>query len=96
MGAFIAKQPNGKYCRFSTIVDCPTHINMTKEDYIKVIMGRGYSETAAKVEAEEVLEDYLHDYKDLDDYFVPNNMTKKEFLNIKNKMEDPNGKFEVL
>ena len=37
MGAFIAKQPNGKYCRFSTIVDCPTHINMTKEDYINYL-----------------------------------------------------------
>ena len=23
MGSFIAKQPNGLYCRFSTIVDCP-------------------------------------------------------------------------
>jgi hypothetical protein len=35
MGSFIAKQPNGLYCRFSSIVDCPTHWNMTEEDYIE-------------------------------------------------------------
>ena len=29
MGAFISKQPNGLYCRFSTIVDTITHYNMT-------------------------------------------------------------------
>lgn len=43
MGGFIAKQPNGKYCRFSSVVDCPTHINMTFEDYVKVIMERAYN-----------------------------------------------------
>ena len=30
MGAFIAKQPNGLYCRFSTVVDCVTHYDMTE------------------------------------------------------------------
>lgn len=25
MAGFIVKQPNGLYCRFSTVVDCPTH-----------------------------------------------------------------------
>lgn len=25
MPAFYIKQPNGKYCRYSTIVDCPTN-----------------------------------------------------------------------
>ena len=29
----ITKQPNGLYCRFSTIVDCPTHYNMTQEKF---------------------------------------------------------------
>ena len=31
MGAFICKQPNGKYCRFSTVVDSITDYNMTEE-----------------------------------------------------------------
>lgn len=35
MGSFIAQQPNGLYCRFSTIVDTVTHYNMTKDDYIE-------------------------------------------------------------
>lgn len=33
MAGFICKQPNGLYCRFSTIVDCPTHVNMTQEEF---------------------------------------------------------------
>lgn len=32
--SFIAKQPNGKYCRFSSVVDSVTHYNFTKEQYI--------------------------------------------------------------
>lgn len=57
MGAFITKQPNGLYCRFSTVVDCPTHINMTKEDYINICMER------AREEAEEVLEKYTRPFE---------------------------------
>ena len=34
MAGFVSKQPNGLYCRFSTITDCPTDWNMTENDYI--------------------------------------------------------------
>ena len=34
MPGIIAKQPNGLYCRISTIIDAPTHSNMTEQDYI--------------------------------------------------------------
>jgi hypothetical protein len=34
MGAYICKQPNGKFCRFSTVVDTVTNWNMTEQDYI--------------------------------------------------------------
>ena len=50
MGAFIAKQPNGLYCRYSSIVDSITHHNMTEEDYIELCVER------AKNEAKEILE----------------------------------------
>lgn len=50
MGAFIAKQPNGLYCRYSSIVDNITHHNMTEEDYIELCVER------AKEEAKEILE----------------------------------------
>lgn len=35
MGAFIARQPNGLLCRWSSIVDNITHCNMTEEEYIE-------------------------------------------------------------
>lgn len=50
MGAFIAKQPNGLYCRYSYVVDNITHHNMTEEDYIELCVER------AKEEAKEILE----------------------------------------
>jgi hypothetical protein len=37
MGVIIAKQPNGLHCRISTVVDAPTHYNMTKSEYDKFI-----------------------------------------------------------
>jgi len=36
MGAFIARQPNGLLCRFSSVVDCVTDYNMTEEEYIEM------------------------------------------------------------
>ena len=50
MGGFIAKQPNGLYCRYSSIVDNITHHNMTEEDYIELCVER------AKEQAKEILE----------------------------------------
>ncbi|MBD5367285.1 MAG: hypothetical protein HDR82_09880 [Bacteroides sp.] len=35
MGAFIARQPNGLLCRWSTIVDNITHYNMTEDEYVE-------------------------------------------------------------
>jgi len=37
MGQQIIKQPNGKYCLFSSIVDSVTYYNMTKEEIIEVL-----------------------------------------------------------
>lgn len=36
MGSFVCKQPNGKYCRFSTVVDTVTDYDMTEEDYVEL------------------------------------------------------------
>ena len=73
MVGFIAKQPNGLYCRFSTIVDCPTDWNMTADDYIELCKRK------AEKEARDVLENYLQPFEKVKDYFYPNNMTEKEF-----------------
>ena len=51
MGSYIARQPNGRLCRFSTMVDAVTHINLTEEDYIELCAER------AREEARHDLED---------------------------------------
>ncbi len=94
MAGFIAKQPNGKFCRFSSVVDCPTHINMTFEDYVKVIMKRGYNEDKAREEAKDIIQNYLCPFSDVSRYFVDNNMTNKEFQECIKKMNDKNGTYE--
>jgi len=76
MGAFIAKQPNGKYCRFSTIVDTLTHYNMTKEEYVEMCIEK------ARKEAIDVLENYLRPFGWVEDSFRANNMTTEEFKEI--------------
>lgn len=79
MAGFIAKQPNGLYCRFSTVVDCPTHYNLTREDYARVIESRGISYENALKEADDIINNYLKSFQEVIDRFVPNNMTRKEF-----------------
>ena len=73
MGAFIAKQPNGLYCRFSSVVDCPTDWNMTEEDYIELCAER------AREEARETLARRLRPFEMVKNCFVPMNMTEEEF-----------------
>ena len=73
MGSFIAKQPNGLFCRFSTVVDCPTDWNMTEDDYIQ------YCKERAETEARKVLKDCIQDFNMVKKYFLPNNMTEEEF-----------------
>lgn len=82
MGAFVARQPNGLYCRFSTVVDCPTHWNMTEEDYIEMCAER------AREEAKDVLKKYLRPFDWVSEYFYPNNMTKEEFEAVLRDMND--------
>lgn len=95
IGSFISKQPNGKYCRFSTIVDCPTHINMTFNDYVRVIMERGYQEEKAKAEAQDIINNYLYHFEEVIDRFIPNNMSKKEFERCLKKMNKKDAKYET-
>jgi len=99
MGSFISKQPNGLYCRFSSVVDTITHYNMTFEDYVNdVQMGRyGRNREEAEREAKDTIEHYLRPFQEVIDRFMPNNMTKKEFNKIikdigyeKNKIQGKN------
>ncbi len=80
MGAFIARQPNGLLCRFSTVVDTVTHYNMTEEEYIEMCAEK------AKKEARDVINNYLKPFESVKDYFVPTNMTEQKFEEILNEM----------
>ena len=56
MAGLIAKQPNSLYCRISTVVDAPTHWNMTEQDYIDMRVKQ------AKEDAKIVLANYCYDF----------------------------------
>lgn len=73
MGGFICKQPNGLYCRFSSVVDGPTHWNMTEEDYIE------YCAEKAREEARFVLQHKLRPFDWVIEYSRPINMSFEEF-----------------
>ncbi|WNO29858.1 hypothetical protein [Bacillus phage SDFMU_Pbc] len=85
MGAFIAQQPNGLYCRFSTTVDCPTHHNMTREDYLNNVTGT----VESRFEGEDILQNYLKPFSEVLDLFLPRNMTQQEFDKIVEEMSTP-------
>ena len=81
MGSFIAKQPNGLYCRFSSVVDTVTNYNMTVNDYINevLIFKYGYSEDKAKLEADDIIKNHLRPFSDVVERFIPNNQNLEEF-----------------
>ena len=78
--AFIVRQPNGLLCRFSTVVDCPTHWNMTDEEYIEMCAEK------AREEAKDVLDNHLLPFDEIKEQFYPNNMTKREFSKLIKEM----------
>ena len=90
MGAFIVQQPNGLYCRFSTVVDCPTDWNMTAEDY------RELKAENARQEADFTLDHYLRPFEWLREYFYPNNMTEEEFEECLKAMSEEPPEKEII
>lgn len=80
MGAFIARQPNGLLCRFSSIVDTITHYNMTDEEYIE------YCAEKAREEARRDLENRVKPFRLVIQYFAPNNCSVEEFNNYLKEM----------
>ena len=81
MGAFIARQPNGLLCRFSSVVDCITDYNMTEDEYIEMCAEK------ARKEARDVLDNYMQPFELVDKYFLPNNMTAEKHKQIMEEMK---------
>lgn len=82
MSGFIVKQPNGLYARHSHIVDCPTHWNMTEEEYLNNATGNVKSREEGKM----ILERHVYPFQMMIDKFVPNNMTKEDFDKLVKEM----------
>jgi len=89
MGGFIAKQPNGLYCRFSTVVDTITNMNMTEEDYINYCVERAKEEAVR--EAKDVLKHWIHPFEEVKNSFHPGNNTIEEFNEMLHEMGDEEG-----
>ena len=88
MGAFFFKQPNGLYGRFSTVVDCPTDYNCTKEELI---------EDAVETYRQELMEEFDKRCKSFEymvSCFLDNNMTNEEFEEAKKEMSEDLSEFE--
>ena len=68
MGAFVTRQPNGLLCRFSGIVDCPTHYNMTDDEYIEMHVEKAQKE--AREEAIDIIENHLKPFEWVREYFA--------------------------
>ena len=83
MGAFIARQPNGLLCRFSSVVDCVTDYNMTEEEYIEMCAEK------ARKEARDTIDHCILPFELVDKYFYPNNMTAEEHKQIMEEMKKP-------
>lgn len=88
MGAFVAQQPNGLYCRFSSVVDTVTHWNMTFDEYVEQVQMKRYgrSHEAAVVEAHDIINNYLQPFQEVINRFRPLNNTVEEFNGILREM----------
>lgn len=84
MPAFFFKQPNGLYGRFSTVVDCPTHYNRTKEELIAEYVKKYEEDLTEYFESKNMMT-----YEEMKSYFVDNNMTKEEWKELQKLMETP-------
>lgn len=71
--SFIARQPNGLLCEFSTVLNRPTLENMTESDYIEMCAER------AREDAKDTIRNHVHLFSEVTERFGPNSMTKKDF-----------------
>jgi len=74
--AFIVKQPNGLYMRFTSVGSCPSDYNMTRKMYIKIC------KETAEIEANDILDNHLKPFENAIKQFNTDCMTQKEFDRI--------------
>lgn len=82
MGRYIARQPNGLLCRFSTVVDCVTVYNMTEEDYIELCAEEAREEARYNLSRNGFIKPYSQIISDT----LFNNTTEEQFKELRKKM----------
>lgn len=82
MGAFIARQPNGLLCRFSSIVDTVTHYNFTEEDYLNNYT----NSTLGREDAQDTLDNYMQPFSEVVSRILPRNNTPEEIKQLLKEM----------
>lgn len=94
MGRQIIKQPNGKYCIFSSIVNNVTHYDMTVEEIIEEWVNQAKNDITEKVKGivskldngEQPYYQFTHSYEDMI-ALIKENYGKKESQKIKSLIE---------
>ena len=62
--SYIARQPNGLLCRFSSFVDAVTHINMSEEDYIELRAEQAREEARLDLKDKRFIKSFDHVLED--------------------------------
>lgn len=57
MGWWIVKQPDGKFARFSTVVDDFTHYGMTEAEAVEVCRGENLGQADARAKVDRAIGD---------------------------------------
>jgi len=96
MGAIYYKQPNGRFCRYSTICDAVTDYNMSEYDIIKLFVENAIDDAKKFINNES----NFHDFNKLCDKFKDGNnwtgeMSVKEFEKLKEKMSRPSSPYTI-
>ena len=94
MAEFWSKQPNGKYCRLSTCVDCVTHWNIREEQFINMVFGYTYhprTEDEINTLRQVFKEKYLKPFSEIKERFIPANATIEDFEDVLKEMGDVEG-----
>lgn len=89
MGAVITKQPNGKYARFSSVVDTYTHYNMTKAE-LKKLMTDSYGKNDYDVKDFEGFLAGRHSYRPEDFYTTVAEMSlsNEDLISARTKLRE--------
>lgn len=80
MGVCFIKQPNGLYCRYSSIVDAPTHYNLTKDDIREMLLESAMAEINERIDNLDKRAEWGWSIEDVkSNTIVGNNITQEGF-----------------